>query len=272
MPIPKLRKGGEPLIYPQIVETAARLAQGGVKIATLTNGAYLEGKVAEAFARHGTWVRISMDYWDAASCAKSRGVKLTEFERIIGNIRSFIATGTKCVLGISFVVSKDNAERISEICTMFKELGVNHLKLSPCIVSTSGAENNAYHQPIRESVNEQIAEAAKRLGENFIVDDYHPAEEVWDKPYNTCPFLQFLTVIGADCNVYTCQDKAYTESGLLGSNKNRRFKEFWFSEENRARVYSLDPSCVCRHHCVADNKNLLIHKFLKRNVEHAPFV
>lgn len=264
--------GGEPLLYPEIVETATRLAQSGIKVATLTNGAFLENQVAETFARYATWVRVSMDYWDAASCAKSRGVKITEFDRIMSNMRSFLASGTKCVLGVSFIVGKENADHIGKVCRMFKELGVNHIKLSPCIVSTVGTENNAYHEPIRAQVNAQIEEAARSLGEGFIVNDYHQLEESWDKPYRTCPFLQFLTIIGADCNVYTCQDKAYTSSGLLGSIKDRRFKEFWFSEENRARMYSLNPSCECRHHCVANSKNQIIHQFLKRNLEHAPFV
>ena len=36
----------------------------------------------------------------------------------------------------------------------------------------------------------------------------------------------FLTVNGVDGKVYTCQDKAYTENGLLGSIARRRFRGF----------------------------------------------
>ena len=56
--------GGEPMLYPHIVETVERLAEGGIKIGSLTNGSRLNGKVADAFARHATWVRVSIDGWD----------------------------------------------------------------------------------------------------------------------------------------------------------------------------------------------------------------
>jgi Fe-coproporphyrin III synthase len=266
--------GGEPLLYPQFVETATELGKAGVRIAALTNGTYLRDKVAETFVQYGTWVRVSMDYWDAASCNKSRGGKPDEFDRILANMRNFKATKTKCVLGVSFVVSKDNAPHLFDFCAELKEVGVNHVKLSPVIVGNSGKENNEYHAPIQQLVHEQIARAAEKLNAPgfTIVNHYHQLDETFDKPYTTCPFLQFLTVIGADCKVYTCQDKAYSASGCLGSIKDRRFKEFWFSEENRKRIYSLNPSHECNHHCVTNSKNMLIHQFLKLDKEHALFV
>ena len=46
--------GGEPLIYPYFAETVERLAGGDIKIASLTNGSRLKGKVADALAAHGT--------------------------------------------------------------------------------------------------------------------------------------------------------------------------------------------------------------------------
>jgi MoaA/NifB/PqqE/SkfB family radical SAM enzyme len=45
--------GGEPLIYPEIAQTVRRLAGGGNKIGSLTNGVALCGDVADAFAEHG---------------------------------------------------------------------------------------------------------------------------------------------------------------------------------------------------------------------------
>ena len=83
---------------------------------------------------------------------------------------------------------------------------------------------------------------------------------------------RLLTVIGADAMVYTCQDKAYTNGGRLGSIRDRRFKEFWFSDENREALARLDPSRHCTHHCVAHAKNLMLTEFLSLDPEHARFV
>jgi len=82
----------------------------------------------------------------------------------------------------------------------------------------------------------------------------------------------FLTVIGADCKVYTCQDKAFTEAGTLGSIKERSFREFWFSEENRQRLFSLNPSVECSHHCVTHSKNEAIIDLLSIDPDHGVFV
>jgi radical SAM protein with 4Fe4S-binding SPASM domain len=84
--------------------------------------------------------------------------------------------------------------------------------------------------------------------------------------------LEYLTVIGADCTVYSCQDKAYTESGRLGSIKERSFRDFWYSPENAARVHGWDASQNCRHHCIGHAKNLLLTEFRALESGHSAFV
>lgn len=265
--------GGEPLIYKHLAEGVERLGQAGIKVATLTNGRFLEGAVADAFARHGAWVRVSMDYWDGASLKASRKVPEAEFDAIVGNIRAFAARGSKCEIGVCFIVTKENHVHLEDFCRLMKDAGANHVKLSGCVVSGSGRENNEYHAAIKDEVERQMLRAQGLNDARFkLVDHYHELDERFDKSYTTCPYLQFLTVIGADCAVYTCQDKAYTKCGTLGSIKDRSFKEFWFSEENARRLRELDPSRDCLHHCVAHSKNLLLTDYLNLDPEHLEFV
>ncbi|MBF0154405.1 MAG: radical SAM protein [Magnetococcales bacterium] len=265
--------GGDPLVYKPLPEVVERLAAGGIRVATLTNGANLKGHMAEVFARHGTWVRVSIDAWDDASYARARGIAEGEFTRVCANMRAFAELRSRCVLGISFIVTQDNHQHILEACRIFKELGVNHVKFSGAVVANEGAANNAYHRPIMAATSEQI-HAAKALNDSHftVIDHYHELEERFDKSYTRCPFLQYLTVIGADATVYTCQDKAYTQAGLLGSIRERSFKEFWFSEENRQRLYGFNPAEKCRHHCVSHSKNLAILDVLAIDPEHGYFV
>ena len=98
--------GGEPLIYKPLADSVARLAEGGIKVAALTNGANLKGRVADAFAEHGTWIRVSIDAWDDESYAESRSIKVGEFTKVIENMRAFAARKSSCVLGVSFIVSQ----------------------------------------------------------------------------------------------------------------------------------------------------------------------
>ncbi|CAA7613582.1 Fe-S oxidoreductase [Candidatus Terasakiella magnetica] len=265
--------GGEPLLYKTLPEVVERLAQGGVRVATLTNGSNLQGRMAEAFAQHGTWIRVSLDSWDDDSYAKSRGIASGAFTRLIENMRAFTKLGSKCVLGTSFIVSQDNHSHLAETCALLKDVGVDHVKVAAAVVSNDVAENNRYHRAIMAAVSDQIERASALNDDGFqVVNHYHETDERFEKDYQTCPFLQFLTVIGADQHVYTCQDKAYTELGSLGSIKERSFKEFWFSDENRQRLYGVDPSQHCRHHCVAHRKNLAINDYLRLDNDHRFFV
>lgn len=265
--------GGEPLLYPHIAETVTRLAEGGIKIGTLTNASRLRGNVAKALSAHATWVRVSIDGWDGSSYARYRGIDEDAFSKVMDNLGAFGALGGPCTLGASIIVDEANADHIRELVRTLKGQGVRHAKISPCIVSNDGRVNDAYHAQFSDTVREQIERARELEDERFaIVDHYHHEPENFDKPHMWCPVLNFLTVIGADCMVYACQDKAYTKDGMLGSIADRRFRDFWFSEEAAARRGAINPTRDCPHHCVADAKNALLHDYLAADPAHAAFV
>lgn len=265
--------GGEPLLYKPLPEVIKRLATNGIRVASLTNGSNLKGKMAEAFARYGTWIRISVDAWNDASYSAARGIAEGDFTKLLRNMRDFSAMGSPCVMGVSFIIGKDNHDHIYDACAQFKEAGANHVKLSAAVVGNSVDDNNSYHQELADTVNVEIERTQSLQDDGFaLINHYHEMEDRFAKPYSFCPFLQFLTVIGADCNVYTCQDKAFNKAGLLGSIKDKSFKEFWFSEEAREKLYSLDPSKSCNHHCVTHAKNLAIIEHMSLDPDHAFFV
>jgi len=265
--------GGDPFCYPHLKDAVERLTGSGVPFAALTNGARLTGDVAALFAQSAAWLRVSMDGWDAPSYARYRGVDEDEFDRVIGNIRRFRALGDRCHLGVNLVVDRDNAPHVFDFIRMVRDLGADSIKISPCVVSDSGAENNAYHRPFFDDVNAQIAHARECFASDTfeIYHAYHEQQTAFEKPYTWCPYLQILPVIGADLGVYTCQDKAYNrESGLLGTIAHERFRDFWMRD--KAKFFRVNPSRDCDHHCVADAKNRLVLEYLGIEAEHLGFV
>lgn len=263
--------GGEPFCYPHLLEAAKRLSKTRIKFASLTNGALLRGEVAKVFAEYATWVRISIDGWDDESYSSYRGTGPGEFLRIIENIRDFKSHEGKCLLGASIIVDRKNASHILELIGKLKEAGVDSVKVAPCIISNKGNENNEYHAPIFDTVKDQISEAKSKFSGFEISDSYHSQLDSFRKSYEWCPYLQVLPVIGADLNIYPCQDKAYNlDEGLIGSIKTVSFREFWFSDKNK--FFKIDPSRHCNHHCVADNKNKMILEYLDADENHLEFV
>ncbi|MDO8488683.1 MAG: radical SAM protein [Candidatus Omnitrophota bacterium] len=265
--------GGEPFCYPFVIPTVKELIKYHVKFASLTNGALLSGEAAELFAHHGTWVRISMDGWDDGSYIKYRHVQDGEFTKILNNIKAFKAFRGRCLLGVSFILDKDNYTHFYDVAKQLKVAGVDSLKVAPCIVSNTSEGNNDYHEPFFEAAQEVIHKACCDLAdEKFeLYNTYHKQQISFSKDYDWCPYLQILPIIGADLNVYSCQDKAYNlDCGLIGSIKDIRFRDFWFKD--KSKFFKIKPSCDCSHHCVADGKNKLVFEYLKADPEHLGFV
>lgn len=265
--------GGEPFCYPYLLDALKLLVKTGIKFASLTNGSKLEGEIAEIFSKYGTWVRISMDGWDDESYSAYRGIPSGEFTKVIDNMKRFRRLGGRCYLGVSYIIDRRNSSHVYEFLKLSKDIGVKSVKVSACIVNNSGAKNNEYHKPVFNGVKEQIAKAIADLEDNQfeIFDGYHELDEKFCKNYTWCPFLQIMPVIGADLNIYPCHDKAYNlKEGLIGSIKNMRFKDFWFSDKNN--FFKIDPSRVCNHHCVVNEKNKMILEYLSVDREHLDFI
>lgn len=265
--------GGEPLAYPSIDKVVLKLGQHGVKVGCLTNGSLLKGAKAEAFAEAGTWVRVSIDAWDNESYHKSRGVRIGAFDETIRNLEQFSKIAKNCLLGVSYIVTRENHSHLFESLQILKQAGVKTVKLSACVVSVSASENNVYHDALKEVVALEIQKCMSLVDQNFeVVNHYHGMSERFDKSYNRCGIMNFLVIVGADSQIYSCQDKAYTDGGLIGSIQKRSFKDLWLDTTTATRVNSINPMNDCKHHCVAHQKNILIDELTHLHSDHLPFV
>lgn len=272
--------GGEPLCYPYIQETVESLLNSGIKIGLLTNGSLLQGNISKILGKKATWVRISIDAADSKLYAKTRGVSIKEFDKVCNNIYNFSKVKNKdCELGISYIVTKENHKDIFKFLKLMKKIGVNHVKISEAVVSTVRERNKRHYLPIINTVKKQVDEAISSLNSSSfrVIDkfDYFidkVTNDNYSKQYRFCPFIQYMTVIAADLNIYACQDKAYTLTGKLGSIKNGSFKGLWFSNGFKKRILGLNPSKECDHHCVQHNKNLMLLDYINANRSHLEFV
>lgn len=265
--------GGEPFCYPFLLESVYKLSKTNVKFAALTNGSRLKGEIAEVFAFKATWLRVSIDGWNDESYSRYRGVPIGEWTKVMNNMEGFKKLGGQCYLGVCFNVDRDNATHIYETIKRLKYIGVDSVKIAPCIVSNVGKKNEEYHAPIFDRVKAEIIRVNEELADsNFeIFDSYHLQLNTFKKDYTWCPYIQICPVIGADLNVYSCHDKAYNvDEGLLGSLKDKSLREFWFSDKKR--FFKINPSLVCNHHCVVDSSNKLILEYLCADRNHLDFV
>jgi len=256
--------GGEPLIYPHIVEVMNKCNEYGIDLSIITNGQELKGEKAEAL-KNSKWVRISSGEIDAETFEQVRKRPKEWFYELAENIRNFSKIKhPDCELGINFVVNDKNYKSVYDAAKYFKELGVNHVKFTPVYMQT---DYFGYHEPLKDSVLEQLKRAREDFdGDGFVVYDTYKNDfeltSLDERKYEKCFIMQIVPVIGADSVVYFCHDKTYTKNGALGSLKEQSFKNLWFSEQ-AARIFeTFNPKYSCKHHCTYDSRNLLCQEMI----------
>jgi len=266
--------GGEPLIYPHITETLKKTLDYEINLSMITNAQNLKGENADILS-NANWIRVSTDAIDGESFSEIRKMPEHLFDEVVENIRNFASIkNSNCELGINFVVHEKSKDRIYEAVKFYKELGADHIKFS-AVWKTPGFYE--YHFKIRTDVINQIIRAKEDfVDETFkIYDTYENDLELTGKSkrtYSRCYVMQTMPIIGADSKVYYCHNKAYDDTGCLGSIENQSFKELWFSEESKVKFENFNPMVMCRHQCTNDMKNILINDALQCSGDHVNFV
>lgn len=263
--------GGEPLCYPYIFDTLRMVQDKGIDYAMITNGQALEEKAREALA-NAKWIRISLDSVNQEMYQKMRGVDT--FNKVIDNIEKFSKEKNKeCVLGINCVVTKNNYKSIYEMCHLVSGIGVNNIKFSPLMVK---GEIPQYHREIKAEVETQIKKAIDDFQrDNFMIVDKYTDDESLDQNFEKCAqcyVKDIFTVIGADCKVYYCHQRAYTESGVIGELSDQSFKELWFSENTTNRFRKMNPREECNFRCAFEERNRLLDSLVNMDRKHINFI
>ncbi len=268
--------GGEPLLYPFIIEAMQKILDNGIDLSIITNGILLKEKYAKILA-HAKWVRLSIDSSNSQLYARLRGVPESWFDNLCQNIKNFATMKDKsCELGVNFVVSRDNYMYIFEMAKLMKSLGVNHVKYAPLI----NDETEQYHAPIKEYVIRSLQEARALENEGFRVVDLYSSDfervkngvMIFNRSYTKCYVKELVCVIAANQKVYYCHDKAYLSNGVVGDLKNARFKDVWFSNETSRKFHVFDAQKICKEHCVYDDRNILLNHFFSMDRNHMNFL
>jgi MoaA/NifB/PqqE/SkfB family radical SAM enzyme len=254
--------GGEPLMHPNIVEIMQATLDYGIDLSIITNGQNLAKERAQTLAK-AKWVRVSMDYTNAADMKRFRNVPEKSFDAVIRNINHFAAIKDKtCDLGVNYIVHRNNYKNLWGYSQLLKEAGVENIRFSPMYVP----DFYAYHQPIEDEVNEQLAKIQSICDERFTVNSTYNikpgSSHSTIRSYNKCYVMQTIPVVGADLAVYACHNKAYDGTGKIGSIANQRFKDMWFSDKTKEYMESFNPKTTCMHECSNDRKNILINQVM----------
>lgn len=250
--------GGEPTAYPHFIE-AQNLALGlGLDTSIITNGQLLTGARADAL-RKAKWVRVSVDYWDAASMSESRRVKPSWFDAVDKNLKAF-STDREGDLEINFIVTRENHAHVYDAAVWLKTCGVDNIRFSPVWMDNF----SEYHESIKNEVLDQLQLAKSIESDVFkVYSSYKIDPNAKTRSCSKCWFQQITPVIGADQKVYACKDTSYTSNGCIGSIHDRAFSDLWFAPETKAWFDNFDAKKRCNGiQCAAESKNVFYNELL----------
>jgi MoaA/NifB/PqqE/SkfB family radical SAM enzyme len=262
--------GGEPTVHPHFDQFCSEILEKKIGLAVVTNGLLLKQKRAELLAQ-ADWVRISIDCGNAVSYGKIRDVPYDEYNIVAENVRRLASIpNRKTVLGLGFVVTKDNYTELYEGCRQFKEWGADNVRISAVFQN----DGHNYFAGIHEAILEQIQQCLTLGDDKFKVfnnfDLRYGDLEQGTPDYSFCPYMHMTTYIGGDQNVYTCCVNAYNNRGMVGSIKDRRFKDLWDGQGKREFFGGFDAKNCER--CMFNEKNRFINSLLREPTVHDNFV
>ncbi len=264
--------GGEPTVHPDFAKCYGLAQELGMATALNTNAVLLPKHLE--LAAKSAWVRVSIDAGTPETYARIRNVSPSQFNRTFVTVAELVGVKIRqklpVIIGVGFVVTKDNWREVVECTQLVKTAGADNIRISAVLQN----ENEEYFREFYDEASELCRRAETFSDESFKVINMF-GERVGDlkqrsPEYSFCGIQHFTTYIGGDQNVYRCCVYAYNPRGLIGSLKDQSFRELWNSQDKQDNFSGFDATGCA--HCQFNIKNRTILYALNESPGHVDFV
>lgn len=238
--------GGEPTLHPQFDDIIWHTYRVGLEQGIYTHGGHIDSTRAELLKHLFTWVYISLDECDRESYKKSKGVD--GYLPVIEGIQRLTQAEGKATIGLGFLLHVTNADRVDDMVTLGKSLGVDYVQFRPIIHYDQSAPNQQIDDVFW--VNRAINNLRKYAGDKHVIADTSRFEMYRDwrsHGYKTCYWSAMQTVITPNGKVWRCANKREHADALLGDLTVESFGDIWARAGGPCQV---DDKCrvMCRGH------------------------
>lgn len=263
--------GGEPLVHPRILNVFQEVFKRKIELALVSNGQLLTQELCDLLG-DVAWIRISMDSASPAIYSFIRNVSNKVFYKVCENIATLVKFRRSSVIGVGFVVERENFKEIYQAAKFYKDMGIDNFRISAAFTPMGYEYFDGFLEEARElsKKSEELSDkdfTVFNLFNDRVRDTFEGKQN-----YSSCPIKDLMVYIGADYNVYTCCTLAYNARGLIGSIRDQSFKQLWESKEKKDRFSMHDPSKHCQHSCMYRDKNIFINYCIKKDAKHTNFI
>ena len=279
--------GGEPTMNPALKETLVYLKKNSdIQMGMYSNGSMLQRfDLFETVVESLEWVRVSIDagtkkFYDDLRVTNSTN----DFDTVISNIKKLIETkkkmNSKIIIGVGFVVTKENYKEVIDFANLFKDIDVDYCQFKPEIIQIerNGTQDNKKQQISSEfwayKIIDLLNEASQILGKKFEsnaykIEDLIIDQENYGRGYKECIGSQFQPCIGADGHVYVCTNHRGHKKYSYGNLYDENFKKIWANLNKRKeimdKINKKEKFCNCTQLCKPHESNKMLWS-IKQNL------
>jgi radical SAM protein with 4Fe4S-binding SPASM domain len=257
----------EPTMNPALYDAVVEGSKSGLSIGLATWGGLIEKERIRDLAEHLVWLRFNISAGDADSYHKIHRTLKENFDRVIGNIESFVSIKKQhklnITVGLQMVTMPWYAEEAIKLARLGRELGADYLEIKHCSDTHDGrlgVEFDDYRK----------VEEFLRNAEGYSAGDYNVIVR-WDKilkgkerAYDKCYCGgNFMLRMSGKGSIYPCAQFFDWRSNEfeMGNITEMSFKDIIYSERYREvvdKVQQLDVHKECYSGC----KENAINEFL----------
>ena len=259
--------GGESLAYPYIKEFLQKCIDNEIEVALVTNGQLLTSPIMELLLKCNLkWIRFSIDARYEDTYMNIHKTKKGIFEKLIKTIKLLKdykeQLNKDFLIGISFVITKDNYQEIVKASIFWKVIGIDNIRFT----FTYDINYDSGLSPNEMTVTkDEIEDALRQETENFKVFVMKERPDYYSTPnddFSFCGYQFFTWAIGYDGKVYPCCIQKYYDGYEIGDLNNESLKEIIYGEKRKQYIEKFNVK-ACKP-CWLRDKNIRIEQAISK--------
>lgn len=248
--------GGEPLMHPDMPDFIDEAARHGLKLAAFTNGSKLRGELLKKVVANFSYIRISVDTFDAKKYAIVRRPKTPEagFDQVMKNIRDAVALKKKLKapiqIGIKLSLEENSAPDVIKSVRKAKALGADSIQIK--MARNSGREVSA---AVVKEAKRQLEWAKKNIKGIVILgslDKFSIDHKCW---LSTCHMFIDTTGDARICCYFQFREKVHTYGNVF----REPLEKVWYGKRHAKALRDIKISECNKWDC----KYFIYNKIMK---------
>jgi MoaA/NifB/PqqE/SkfB family radical SAM enzyme len=250
----QLTGGGEPSLYYKFPELLEEIKY--FRVGLISNGVSLKKYVDDIY-NSVDWIRISLD---ASNREMYKTIKSADnFDKVIDSLTALInANGIDHLrIGVAYIITPESIEGISEVIRLMEEIGgIDYLQFKDVLY-----RGTVFNDEYRSIIEKEIP-LAKEAASFPVFYTTHKTDMKHE--HKNCLATDYVSVLGADGNVYSCCHLEYIPKYSCGSIYKQNFREIW---ENKSKIEIDEKLCW---NCRFMKTNKILHDL--NNIQDIDFI